>query len=143
FDATHHCAAWRFRDGQFRALDAGEPSGSAGAPILAALDGAGLLDAAAVVTRYFGGTQLGVGGLARAYGEAAAQAIDAAPRRRGIPAARVAIDYAYDHTSAVMRGLERFSATDIQHEFSPDGISPKVVAVVPEGDLEGLAEMLR
>ena len=65
FDATHHCYAWRFGPGrdQFRSHDDGEPSGSAGKPILAAIDGAGLTDILVVVTRYFGGKKLGAGGL--------------------------------------------------------------------------------
>ena len=74
FDATHHCYAYRLGlDGSdFRAVDGGEPSGTAGKPILAAIDHAGLTEVLIVVTRYFGGTKLGVGGLAHAYGEAAA-----------------------------------------------------------------------
>jgi uncharacterized YigZ family protein len=83
-DATHHC--WALRLGppercEERSDDAGEPSGTAGAPILAVLKGAALHDVLVVVTRWFGGTKLGKGGLARAYGEAARAAIDAAPRR--------------------------------------------------------------
>ncbi|RKZ29704.1 YigZ family protein, partial [bacterium] len=64
-DATHHC--WAFRIGAKRteelSNDDGEPSGSAGLPILRVLSGAELVDVACVVTRYFGGTKLGVGGL--------------------------------------------------------------------------------
>lgn len=61
-----------------RSHDDGEPSGTTGMPILLALQGAHLVDAVCVVTRYFGGTKLGTGGLARAYGDAASAAIDAA-----------------------------------------------------------------
>ena len=110
FDAAHHCSAWRLRDGTGRANDAGEPSGSAGAPILAAIDGAGLVDCCVVVTRYFGGTKLGVGGLVRAYGEAAALALEGAPRRGGVRAVRLRVRYPYEHTAAVMRMLERVGA---------------------------------
>ncbi|HEU0052465.1 MAG TPA: YigZ family protein, partial [Longimicrobium sp.] len=81
WDANHHCYAWKLRSGAARAADAGEPSGSAGAPILAAIEGAGLVDTLVVVTRWFGGTKLGVGGLVRAYGDAAAEALAAAPKR--------------------------------------------------------------
>ncbi|MDP9347547.1 MAG: YigZ family protein, partial [Gemmatimonadota bacterium] len=59
FDATHHCSAWRLRGGVSRANDGGEPSGSAGAPILAAIEGEALTDCVVVVTRYYGGTKLG------------------------------------------------------------------------------------
>jgi uncharacterized YigZ family protein len=83
FDATHHCYAYRLgSDGSdFRAHDGGEPSGSAGKPILAAIDRGGFTDVLLVVTRYFGGTKLGVGGLARAYGEAAAGVLASATSR--------------------------------------------------------------
>jgi uncharacterized YigZ family protein len=83
-DATHHAFAWRLRAGDgpsglsFRSSDDGEPSGSAGRPILAQIDGRELTDVVVVVTRYFGGTKLGVGGLVRAYGGAAAEALDLA-----------------------------------------------------------------
>jgi uncharacterized YigZ family protein len=82
-DARHVCWAARFGADAARELrvDAGEPAGTAGPPILAALRQAGLTDCIAVVVRYFGGVKLGTGGLARAYGEAAAAALAAAPRR--------------------------------------------------------------
>jgi uncharacterized YigZ family protein len=83
FDATHHCWAFRLFDGgtfRTRSADAGEPSGTAGKPILGAIEAAGLYDAAVVVVRYYGGIKLGTGGLARAYREAAATALTATPR---------------------------------------------------------------
>ena len=69
WDANHHCSAWRLRGGVSRANDAGEPGGSAGAPILAAIDGAGLVDVVVIVARWFGmlfllhavGVHVGVG----------------------------------------------------------------------------------
>ena len=121
WDANHHCSAWRLRGGVSRANDAGEPGGSAGAPILAAIDGAGLVDVVVVVTRWFGGTKLGVGGLVRAYGEAAALALEAAPRRVGTVAARLRVRYPYPHTAAVMRVLERAGAAEIEHGYEAGG----------------------
>jgi uncharacterized YigZ family protein len=81
FDATHHC--WAFRlfaegAGRQRSSDAGEPSGTAGKPILSAIEGAGLFDAAVVVVRWFGGVKLGTGGLSRAYRETAVETLRAA-----------------------------------------------------------------
>ncbi len=75
--ARHVCWAWRLGPdgGISRSSDDGEPSGSAGRPILAAIEGAGLTDVVVAVTRYFGGTKLGVGGLVRAYGDAAADGL--------------------------------------------------------------------
>jgi len=74
FDATHHCWAFRLRD-RARSSDAGEPSGTAGKPILAAIEGASLREAAVVVVRWYGGVKLGTGGLSRAYRETAAEAL--------------------------------------------------------------------
>ena len=80
FKANHHCYAWRLgRDGHhFRANDDGEPSGTAGRPILAQIDAAQLTDVLIVVVRYFGGTLLGASGLINAYRESAIAAIQAA-----------------------------------------------------------------
>jgi uncharacterized YigZ family protein len=78
-DASHHCWAFRlFRDARARSSDAGEPSGTAGKPILSAIEAASLFNAGVVVVRWFGGVKLGTGGLSRAYREAAAGAIAAA-----------------------------------------------------------------
>ena len=82
FDATHLCWAFRlFANGEVRArsADAGEPSGTAGKPILSAIEGAGLYDVAVVVVRWYGGVKLGTGGLSRAYRQTAAETLRAAP----------------------------------------------------------------
>ncbi|MQA90902.1 MAG: hypothetical protein GEU90_11780 [Gemmatimonas sp.] len=143
FDATHHCAAWRFRDGSWRALDAGEPSGSAGAPILSAIDAAGLTDAAVIVTRYFGGTKLGIGGLVRAYGDSTSQALAAAPKRRGVAAVRLRIRYPYDLTTVVMRALERRGTCHVEHGYVDAGNEAVVDLTLPANELRPFAEFLR
>ena len=143
FDASHHCSAWRLHGGVWRVNDAGEPSGSAGAPILAAIDGAGLMDCAVVVTRWFGGTKLGVGGLVRAYGEAASEALAAAPRRLAIPAVRLLARYPYEHTAAVMRALDRAGARVIEHGFAEDGAGGQVEFTVPAPEVPLLHDLLR
>lgn len=143
FDAAHHCSAWRLRDGTGRANDAGEPSGSAGAPILSAIDGAGVTDCCVVVTRYFGGTKLGVGGLVRAYGEAAALALEAAPRRAGVRAVKLRVRYPYEHTAAVMRVLERSGADRVEHGFADGGSLGEVEFAVAAGEEEAVREWLR
>ncbi|WP_420113370.1 IMPACT family protein [Pseudactinotalea sp.] len=83
WDARHHCSAFVLGPGGAveRSSDDGEPSGTAGAPILEALRASGLTDLVAVVTRWFGGTLLGTGGLVRAYGGAVRLAIDSAQIR--------------------------------------------------------------
>lgn len=76
FDATHHCWAFRlFAGSRSRSSDAGEPSGTAGRPILAAIEGAALQDAGVIVVRWYGGIKLGTGGLSRAYRDTAAEAL--------------------------------------------------------------------
>ncbi len=78
-DARHHCFAYLLKGGEKRYSDDGEPQGTAGMPILDVLERRGVVDCAVVVTRYFGGTLLGTGGLVRAYSAAATGALDAAP----------------------------------------------------------------
>ena len=84
-DATHNCWAYRI-GGEYRSSDDGEPAGTAGRPILAAIDGQGFDRVMVVVTRWYGGIKLGAGGLVRAYGGAAAAAY-ATPRLWQGPAA--------------------------------------------------------
>ena len=81
YDATHNCFAYRVGLGKeikFRYSDDGEPSGTAGKPIYDQIEGKNLTNLIVVVTRYYGGTKLGTGGLTHAYSDSAAQAINAA-----------------------------------------------------------------
>ena len=79
YDARHCCYAFRLQEGGIaRSSDDGEPSGTAGAPILAVLSGAGVENVLCAVVRYFGGVLLGTGGLVRAYGKTASEALEAA-----------------------------------------------------------------
>lgn len=121
-DATHHCWAWRaLAPGESCEAawdDDGEPSGTAGQPILHALDGAGLRGAVVVVTRYFGGTKLGAGGLARAYSEAAVGAVENSSRRQGMLAEQFALALDYTLLGAVNRLLESFPVIVTGREFT-------------------------
>ena len=143
WDATHHCSAWRLRGGVSRANDAGEPGGSAGAPILAAIEGAGVMDAIVIVTRWYGGTKLGVGGLVRAYGDAAALALEGAPRRVGTVAVRLRVRYPYEHTAAVMRVLERAGAAEVEHGYAETGDAGVAEFSVPAGAQATVRDELR
>jgi putative IMPACT (imprinted ancient) family translation regulator len=113
--------AFRLRDGTSWASDAGEPAGSAGAPILAALTGAGLHDVAAVVVRWYGGTNLGVGGLVRAYGGALARALESAALVRCERAAEVRLGYPHELTAAVMRCVTTHGGRDLEHAYGEQG----------------------
>ncbi len=143
WDATHNCSAWVIRGGVRRANDAGEPNGSAGAPILAAIEGAGITDCIVIVTRWYGGTRLGVGGLVRAYGDAAARALEAAAPRTGVEAARLRIQYPYAHTAAVMRAMERAGAEEVEHGYAPSGDAGIVEFSAPADTVDALADELR
>ncbi len=99
--ATHHCWAFRVRDGTSRSSDDGEPGGSAGRPILAMIDGHEVTDVCIVVVRWYGGTKLGVGGLMRAYGGTAGKGLDASPIEEVIETADIWVCHAYDDTNAV------------------------------------------
>ena len=103
-DATHHCWAFRlFRDERSRSSDAGEPSGTAGRPILAAIEGAGLFDTAVVVVRWFGGVKLGTGGLSRAYRESASETLKRAEIVDHYVYDRVIVAAAFDQISEIYR----------------------------------------
>lgn len=108
YDATHHCYAWRLgpAGAAFRANDDGEPSGTAGKPILGQLLSHDLTDCLVVVVRYFGGTKLGVAGLIAAYREAAAEAIGAAEVVERTVDRAVTVDFPYVAMNDLMRVIK-------------------------------------
>ncbi|WP_022834925.1 IMPACT family protein [Salisaeta longa] len=133
--ATHHCSAYRVGpEGQtFHYDDDGEPSGTAGQPILRHIDGRAITNVVVVVTRYYGGTKLGTGGLVRAYGDAAAAALDDAGTQTIVRRTQVIVAFAYDDTSAVRRVIDRFDTAAVDAEYTATvrltlGIRPSAVA---------------
>ncbi len=108
YDATHHCYAWRLgpRGEQFRSNDDGEPSGTAGKPILGQLLSASLTDCLVVVVRYFGGTKLGVPGLIAAYREATAEAIAAAEVVERTVDRTLRVEFPYVAMNDIMRTVK-------------------------------------
>ncbi|UCF67644.1 MAG: YigZ family protein [Acidobacteriota bacterium] len=123
-DATHHCWAMRIGSpGRLRERydDAGEPAGTAGPPILRAIEREAIHDAVVVVTRYYGGTKLGTGGLARAYADAARDAIAAARRRELFRCVTLALECSFDDLGAIEAVLARSGVfvRDVQRTFSP------------------------
>ena len=141
-DATHHAFAWRLGRGEhdFRYSDDGEPSGSAGRPILQQIDGRELTDVLVVVTRYFGGTKLGTGGLVRAYGGAAADALDTATIVEVVPHATVTIRHVYEDTGAVAGVLSAFGLEPTSSDY---GAEVSLVVSVPQARAEEFARQLR
>ena len=119
FDATHHCYAWRLgpRGEQFRANDDGEPSGTAGKPILGQMLSHEITDCLIVVVRYFGGTKLGVPGLIAAYKEAAANAIEAANVIEKTVDRHLQIDFPYLVMNDVMRVIKEEQPRITGQEF--------------------------
>jgi len=112
-DATHHAFAYRLGTGQAslcRFSDAGEPSGTAGKPILDAVDGRSLTDVACVVTRFFGGTKLGTGGLIRAYGGCAAETLDRGKVIVKYRTGGLRIAFGYEWTGTVMQAIRKFES---------------------------------
>jgi uncharacterized YigZ family protein len=122
YDATHHCFAYRtgVAGDRFLTGDDHEPSGTAGKPILAAIDHRGLTDVLVVVVRYFGGTKLGVGGLARAYGSAAEHALAAAPSVTRYVTERLRVACPHNHVGGVMHVAGRLGARVVEGAYDTE-----------------------
>jgi uncharacterized YigZ family protein len=118
--ATHHCFAYRIGiDGNtFRVSDDGEPSGTAGRPILGQIDSKQLLDACIIVVRYFGGTLLGVPGLINAYKTAASLVLQTTPVIQKAIEVDYNIQFDYTQMNEVMHLLKQYNATIIEKEMN-------------------------
>ena len=129
YDATHHCYAWRLgpHGEHFRANDDGEPSGTAGKPILGQLLSKDITDCLVVVVRYFGGTKLGVPGLIAAYKESAAAALDAAKIVERTVDTIIKIDFSYVVMNDVMRIIKEEQPTIVEQIF--DNLCSMTLAV--------------
>lgn len=141
-DANHHAFAWRLGRGEndFRYSDDGEPSGSAGRPMLQQLDGQELTDVLAVVTRYFGGTKLGTGGLVRAYGGAVRDALALAEIVEVVPHATVRVAHAYEDSGALAAVWNQF---DLQPTSSDYGAEVTVELSIPQDRAGALVRAIR
>ena len=111
YDATHHCYAWRLgpHGEHFRANDDGEPSGTAGKPILGQLLSKDITDCLVVVVRYFGGTKLGVSGLIQAYKESTAEVIAVSKIVEKTVDRVIKVDFSYISMNGVMRVIKEMS----------------------------------
>lgn len=120
-DARHHCYAYRlgYKADVFRANDDGEPSGSAGRPILGQIDSRGLSDVLVVVVRYFGGIKLGIPGLIRAYKSSSEDALSQAAVVEKIAAVNYRVEFGYMAMNFVMKVLKdlKIEAGDQQFDM--------------------------
>lgn len=121
---NHHCYAYRIGPGQdrWRANDDGEPSGTAGKPILGQIDKAGISDVMIVVSRYFGGTKLGTSGLINAYREAAVAAIEVGETTVQPLTKDVMLRFGYELMSPVMSALSSLGLDMAEQDFGDTAV---------------------
>jgi len=125
--ATHNCWAYRIGDA-YRFNDDGEPGGTAGRPMLQAIDGQGCDRVVVVVTRWYGGIKLGAGGLARAYGGTAAECLRLAPRVTIVAMGRLFIRCDFAELALVAARIRDMEGTIEQEVFVTDGAELTVLA---------------
>lgn len=120
-DATHNC--WAYRIGaEYRSSDDGEPAGTAGRPILAAIDGQGFDQVMVVVTRWYGGTNLGAGGLVRAYGGVAAECLRRAQRQPLIEMRLLDLACGFADIAEVHAAIAAYGADKQEERFEAEGV---------------------
>jgi len=132
-DATHHCYAYILGSsaGVMRYSDAGEPSGTAGIPILETLRMKNLSNTCLVVVRYFGGTLLGTGGLARAYTKSSVQVLDASDRVMMTPSLRMLMKVPYPMWDILQR---RIADMPVKVEHTAYGADVRVTLILHQSD---------
>ena len=137
-DSTHVCFAYRIGEGEeeyFRYSDDGEPSGTAGVPIYNEIKSKEYFNVLAVVVRYYGGTKLGTGGLARAYGQSAKEVIEISKEVIEYLKKETSISFPYHFTGEMMRIINKYNLQIISREDTAQGINMKLaipVALVDE-----------
>lgn len=122
-DASHNVPAYLVGYGgsvTAHCTDAGEPSGTAGRPMLAVLRGSGLGDVAVVVTRYFGGTLLGTGGLVRAYSDAVRLVVENTPRAEKVLAHTVMLGFGYSYVERMRRLVAAHHGQVLDEDFAAE-----------------------
>lgn len=141
FDATHNCYAFQigWNRNDFRAADDGEPSGSAGKPILLIIQKFDVSDIIVIVTRYFGGTKLGVGGLVRAYSAAAEEVLKLCEKKTVHRTNSIKIDCRYEEISLVKRMLNE-TAISFEEQYS-DKI--EIIAQIPISKTDNFIKQLQ
>ncbi|RDI97115.1 YigZ family protein [Dyella solisilvae] len=123
--ATHNC--WAYRIGQeYRFNDDGEPGGTAGRPILQAIEGQGVDRAVVVVTRWYGGIKLGAGGLVRAYGGTAAECLRLSERVPIVAMARLGLRCDFAELALLKARLRELEADVLAETFEADGVAMEI-----------------
>ncbi|MGF6694556.1 putative YigZ family protein [Metapseudomonas resinovorans] len=138
--ASHNCWAWKLGN-QYRFSDDGEPGGTAGRPILAAIEGQDCDQVAVLVIRYYGGIQLGTGGLARAYGGSAAKCLQGGQRVELVARSRVSCHPAFAELPVLKARLGEFEALVESEQFDAEGA--ELVLALPDGRIADLEQLLR
>ncbi len=139
-DANHNCWAWRI-GAAYRFSDDGEPSGTAGKPILAAIDGQSLDNVVVIVTRWFGGILLGSGGLVRAYGGTAAACLRNAPMMELKPSVEGFVRIDFSDLARVKARLQAITDLSIvEEQFTATGAD--FVLRVPEAEIETVSRLV-
>jgi uncharacterized YigZ family protein len=142
--ANHLAFAWRIRqdDGFIneRCHDAGEPSGTAGRPILAPLEGENLINVVVGVIRYFGGVKLGTGGLTRAYGNAAKMAIEQAEFQPWVEMTEFEMEIKYSELQSLEYQLKKCNGQLINQDFSE---RVTVTVLLPLSEKKGLVQKFK
>ena len=141
WDATHNCTAYALgpKQEQQRSSDNGEPSGTAGKPMLEVLKKTGITNVAVVVTRYFGGIKLGAGGLIRAYSHSVAETLRLAPKE--LHTTRTQLQATIDYS--LYGAVERFLQDKKLHYEANFGEHVTVIILVPPTDVEGIQKELQ
>jgi len=137
--ASHNCWAWKVGS-DYRFSDDGEPGGTAGRPILQAIEYSGLDGVGVVVTRFFGGIKLGAGGLCRAYGGAAASCLRQAQRVKVVPMVELRVSCAADLIGIIYRALSAYQG--VHTDYCEDG-SVVISARLPSADASSMVEQIR
>ncbi len=137
WDARHNCSAYILGTTQqiLHSSDDGEPSGTAGKPILCVMTGRNLYNAVCVVTRYFGGTLLGTGGLVRAYSGAVEKCIDSAVLKEMIYAAQIKIEASYTDAGKLQYLFSQTDAVLLSTDYTDQ---VRFVLLVPDPESERL-----
>lgn len=139
-NASHNCWAWKVGD-EYRFNDDREPGGTAGRPMLAAIEHHAFDNVLAVCTRWYGGIQLGTGGLARAYGNGVNQCLQDAPKQRYVPHQRLRGHCPYSAISTLQARLAELGATIESENFDAHGAT--FVVSVPKQHVEACQLLLQ